>query len=518
MISFLADYSKINRKSSMEEVQRMKRALIIAVSALLLLSMAACQATPDKNIVVGKSLDDMIDKATETQTAEESQVQGSTIAEKVGAKESYATELADAQGRVSIHVNADVQIPDVPGVSVQRVGKSEFTQAQADVLMDKLMKGDAFSGDDFKLTKSEIQQQILDVQAADYEEKSDIDVPQKRSVAMRDALLAQLQEQLKTAPDTSERIPSTGQLEPMDPEIDFDSGTKLYALAQSDQNGYESLQIYNYKDSPGNMIYYTSEKNGFSRDMGYFWTKEAVEQTSYTGIDSIDSIPDVTVSQEDAKAQAEALISALGAENMVCYSADKMYGGSYEMTADQSQYINPRKCVWFLRYMRSVDSVPVTYTVWDCMKVEEDTQSAPWGYEDMTFAIDDTGIVGFSWRSPYVMAETVTESSNLIPFDEVTNVFETMSMAVHAWDGYAQGSPNLKAVDITVNHIKFGLTRITEENKRDSGLLVPAWDFFGTSTQIIEVDGQTKEYSDGPIPILTINAIDGSVINRSLGY
>ena len=73
-------------------------------------------------------------------------------------------------------------------------------------------------------------------------------------------------------------------------------------------------------------------------------------------------------------------------------------------------------------------------------------------------------------------------------------------------------------MDIKVDHIKFGLTRITEASKRDSGLLVPVWDFFGTSTQIIEVDGQTKEYPDGPIPILTINAIDGSVINRSLGY
>ena len=138
--------------------------------------------------------------------------------------------------------------------------------------------------------------------------------------------------------------------------------------------------------------------------------------------------------------------------------------------------------------------------------------------EDMTFAIDDSGFVGFTWRSPYAVSDTVTQNANLISFDDVTDVFETMSMAVHAWDGYAEGSPNLKAVDIKVDHIEFGLTRITEENKRDSGLLIPVWDFFGTTTQIIEQNGQTREFSDGPIPILTINAIDGSVINRSLGY
>ncbi len=497
----------------------MKKSIMIVLAVLLLLGMTACQATPDKNIVIGKSLDEMIDKATETQTAEETQAQGSTIAQKTGAKDSYMTELVDAQGKVSIHVNADVQIPDVSGVSVQRVGKGEFTQAQVDVLMDMLMKGEPFSGDDYKLTKSEIQQQILDLEAADFDDPSNIDNGgKKRGETFKDAMIEQLQEQLKTAPDTSERIPSTGQLEPMDPEIDFDTGTKLYALAQSDQGGYESLGVYNYKDSPLNMINYTSEKNGFSKDMGYFWTKETVEQTSYTSVDDIDSIPDVTITQEDAKAQAEALINALGVENMVCYSADKLYGGSFEMTVDGSEYVNPRKCVWFLRYARSVDNVPVTYTVYDCMKVEEDNQSAPWSYEDMTFAIDDSGFVGFTWRSPYSVSDTVTQNANLISFDDVTDVFETMSMAVHAWDGYAEGSPDLKAVDIKVDHIQFGLTRITEENKRDSGLLIPVWDFFGTTTQIIEQNGQSREFDDGPIPILTINAIDGSVINRSLGY
>lgn len=500
----------------------MKKIIMIFTAALLLLSLAACQPTPDKDIVIGKSLENMIDKATAQQTEEETQ--GSTIAQKVGAPDRYTAELADAQGRVSIHVNAEVQIPNVTGVSVQRVGKGELTQAQVDVLMDMLMKGDAFSGDNYKLTKSEIQQQILEIQAMDIEDADIVDAPKnseaaiKRGKGYQEAVLAQLQEQLEAAPETNERIPNKGKLVPMDPKIDFDSGNRLYALAQSDQGGYESLKIFNYKDYPSNTVDYTSEKNGFSTDMGYFMTKEAIEQSSHSGIESIESIPDVTISQEDAKAQAEALISALGVENLMCDEADKMYGGSYEMTVDGSEYINPRKSVWFLRYSRSVNNVPVTYTVWDCMKVEEDNQSAPWSYEDMTFAIDDTGIVGFSWRSPYTAAETVTQNANLISFDDVTDVFETMSMAVHAWDGYAQGSPNLKSVDITVDHIKFGLTRITEQNKRDSGLLVPVWDFFGTATQIFDQNGQEIRYGDGPIPILTINAIDGSIINRSLGY
>ena len=205
---------------------------------------------------------------------------------------------------------------------------------------------------------------------------------------MMQAILSQLQDELQNAPDTTEKIPCTGQLEPMEQDIYYAAGNKVHALAQSDA-GYESLGVYNYEDAV-NYVEYSCEKNDFSKNMGYFSTKEDIERTEadgstpYVSSAEIAQIPDVTITVDDAKAKAEALIAGLGLENMVCYSADKEYGGSIDKTTDQSQYVNPRKCVWFLRYSRQVNNIPVTYTRWDCMKVEEDMQSTPWAYEDMT--------------------------------------------------------------------------------------------------------------------------------------
>lgn len=501
----------------------MKKIVCVLLAVTFSLLLVACQPTPEETVVKGKSLENLIDKAT--QPTESSGAQG-TLAEKMGAQPTFQTELSDQSGKVKIHVNADVEIPAADSVSVDRVERSNVTQEQVDALVKHLMKGkDMFAGDAYKMTKSEIQQKILEIQAAlaamppDEQNSKD---PKQRNGMMMQAILSQLQDELSNAPDTSEKTPCTGQLEPMEQDIYYAAGNKVHALAQSDA-GYESLGVYNYEDAV-NYVEYSCEKNDFSKNMGYFSTKEDIERTEadgstpYVSSAEIAQIPDVTITVDDAKAKAEALIADLGLENMVCYSADKEYGGSIDMTTDQSQYINPRKCVWFLRYSRQVNNIPVTYTVWDCMKVEEDMQSTPWAYEDMTFALDDTGIVGFSWRSPYNMAGMVTENSNLLSFNEITNVFNTMSLAVNAWDGLAQGNTNLVGIDITVDHIEFGLTRITEQDKRDSGLLVPAWDFFGTMTYINEQDGQTKEYKDGPIPILTVNAVDGSIINRSLGY
>ncbi len=503
----------------------MKKTGMLVLSLLILINAAACQATPEKDIVVEKNLENMIEKATQTVSGAETQGQGMSLAEKLGALQTYKTDLADAKGKVTIHVDADVQIPDVSGVSVQRVERWKITQAQVDVLISQLMGGGSLiSGDAYQLTKSEIQQQIMEIRAAKQSAPSDNSEKNLKAAGMLDAKLAELKELLKTAPDKRTDVPIDGKLQPMKQDVDYAAGDKLYALAVTAQGDHKSLRVYNYAKEAGNFIRYASEKNTFAQEMSYFSSEDEIKHaeaqgySSYISSEELAQIPKVTLSENDAKAKAEALIAALGIGNMTCYSSDIKYGGNYDRTPDQTKYANPRKSVWFLRYGRSVSGVTATYTPWDCIKVEKDAQTAPWPYEDMTFAIDDSGIVGFEWQSPYLVTDTVTENSNVISFDDVTKVFGTMALAVNAWDGVAAGSPNLKALEIKVDHIKFGLTRITEENKRDSGLLVPVWDFLGTMTYVVEVDGKTKRYDDSGVPILTVNAIDGSIINRSLGY
>lgn len=509
----------------------MKKIIMITLFLAMTLSLVACQATPDKGFVKGKNLDKMIEEAIKTpaQGSSNSASQsfassGKTIADIIGAQKNYTKELVDPKGKVKIHVNADVQIPDVQGVTVQRVERTDFTQQQVDVLVKQLMHGDLFSGDDYKPSKSEIQQQIVAIQAemakngesptASYDPFAGQKGQAAKDKEKRNEKLQELQEQLKTAPDATTKTPITGKLEPM--TKDEGTGTKLYALAQSDK-GYESLKIGNDAKASLDYVDYISGKNGFVLSMAMQELQQKFEGQGITP-QEIAQIPDVKITKDQAKQKVEDLIKALGVENMVCYSADKAYGGSTEKTADQTDYINSPNCVWFLRYVRSVNNVPVTYTTYDCLKNEKDAQTAPWGYEEVTFAVDDSGIVGFRWNSPYKITGTVTENSNLASFADIMHVFDTMSLVVNTWDSYSYGSPDLTGIEITVDHIKFGLTRITEQNKRDSGLLVPAWDFMGTTTQLITQDGQTKRFDNGPIPILTVNAIDGSIINRDLGY
>lgn len=493
----------------------MKKTIMICLAVLLLMSMAACQATPDKDIVIGKSLDDMIDKATETSESNQS-ASGTMLKEKLGAMDTYTKELQATNAKVMINVDAKVIIPEATAAVVQRVEKNKFTQDQVDVLIEQLVKGKIYTGDSYQLTKSEIQNQILKMQAAIAKEA---DAKDKN---MEEAILEDLQWQLETAPETVTKTPSSGKFESIkDNSI---TAEEVYARAQSENDGFENIIVYNSEIE--SHIDYSREKNGFSSSMGGFSSKEVSERaeaagfTPYITTEEIAQIPDVTISVEQAKEKAEALIKALGLENMICSLAEKQYGGSDEKTSDQKTYINPRKCVWKLRYMRSVNNIPITYTTKDSLQREsmQNAVSTPWPYEQMIFAVDNSGIVGFNWHSPYKITGTVTENTNLTSFDEIMSVFDSLSLAVNAWDGLVNETPDLKSVEINVDQIVFGLTRVTEQNKKDSGLLIPVWDFMGTRILIISKNGNDERFEEGPIPILTLNAIDGSVINRSLGY
>ena len=73
----------------------------------------------------------------------------------------------------------------------------------------------------------------------------------------------------------------------------------------------------------------------------------------------------------------------------------------------------------------------------------------------------------------------------------------------------------LRDKNITVTAVRLGLMRIIEKDNNDTAYLVPVWDFFGT----YDSDGGTLVIGeDGYETLLTINAVDGSVIDRTLGY
>ena len=102
----------------------------------------------------------------------------------------------------------------------------------------------------------------------------------------------------------------------------------------------------------------------------------------------------------------------------------------------------------------------------------------------------------------------------MMDFNDVMDIFNKMIVVTNAY------LSDDMSKTINVDRIELGLMRITDPATRSSGLVIPVWDFFG-DVSIAWKDGEISysELDDDPLDsVLTINAIDGTLVDRNIGY
>ena len=462
-----------------------KRISIVIMSLAAMLLFSACQATPEAPVVAGKSSDELIEKAR-TAAGEVS------LAERLGAPERYQGSVSSVDGKLNVTVDAAVTIPEADSAAIIRVTDGTITQAQADVLMDSLVHSTLY--DPYApATKDAIMEQILKAKqqlaAGPSEDDEGMHYFDENGNELTWAewmqqAIDRLQEQYNNASDENEQTAISGQFV----EKEEWGGTSLiYGTGVSEQYGYESLQIQNIITSLGasRALY---DRNSAVKESYILLDSSSIQYADVTGRE----LPGLTISADDARAMTDPLVEKLGIENMTFYAARK----GYEQ--------QPERDFWVVLYTRSFNGIPITYTsATGDMMTDATVYNEPWRYETLAFFVDDSGIMGMHWESPYTVGETVTEDSALLPFEDAMYIFGRMYLAAN--DGAAQ--------TVTVDQICLGYTRIAEQGRAGSGILVPAWDFFGSVT---DENGNTK--NDPYASLLTVNAIDGSVIDRDMGY
>ena len=168
-------------------------------------------------------------------------------------------------------------------------------------------------------------------------------------------------------------------------------------------------------------------------------------------------------------------------------------------------------------YARTINGVPVTQTIADGGALEDmDSTMETWSYESLCFYVDKDGIESMTYSNPYTIGKIKTENLNLLSFSEVMKIYEKMMVVTNA-DNMQYENSRVYNID----RIVLGYARIYEPSTdAHTGLLVPVWDFFGSRKIDSEYDGETySDTTDWPTwSFLTINAVDGSIIDRSLGY
>ena len=164
-------------------------------------------------------------------------------------------------------------------------------------------------------------------------------------------------------------------------------------------------------------------------------------------------------------------------------------------------------------------------------------QSEGWENEVLTMDFCSGTLQSFLHRNPIEASNASDERLFLLPFDEVKDIFEkTITLQVMTEDRnrmisvdggshYRYPSIDAQSAEITITKVQLGYMCMPDSEGSDTeAVLIPVWDFYGTWTS----KEPEYEYGNGEdglvmgdvimddagVPLLTIDARDGSVIQR----
>ena len=462
----------------------MKRILSLLLLACLALGLlVGCQATPDTPVVVQKDQEQML------QTAQQGRDNSALLA-TLEVPERFTGDWTGVNGFVHVTVDAEIVLPNADKIPTGSIGRRDFTQADADNLMRVLLKGNTLY-EELGMTKQQALERLEQLQAM---QRGEIPVDLDGGYEALPGAIERWAEYARTAPDGDERVPA---------ETSFVSKS-------------ENLEeIYGWTELDGKKVHFFIQNwAGFLDHAAVFVDGYGdVNFSSAVAISLVqDELPEpltVDFPQEEAIRQGDALMEELGFEHVVCDSA-------YPVLFTRS-----RETGYELQYVRCLNGFPISWTpIRGGAVPENESYSGAWHYEVITLDYTKDGLVYFSWESPHTEPVLQVEDTQLMPFDQITEIFAKMIMVKNSDVQVANeqnGFDTVRNYDVT--KVKLGLMRIKAKGSFDEGLLVPVWDFWGEERW--ESDSPLVQEVSGEEPskiILTINAIDGSVIDRELGY
>ena len=531
----------------------MKRLLSI-VCLLAVLSLCACQPTPEKELIVKKDSDLMLEKAQRTETTPDSGTDltddgtipatSSNAATGLRAEydipETYQFNATGRKGILEINVDADIFVPEADRLAIYRVEAADHTQEQVDALWVELI-GDTemwemlSAYDGYKQTKEMLEARILHLKQLLIDPVK-LDGYEMLTVAEAKEEIKKLEAQYAEAPEKNEEKRSYGELATLPLTAPgytteaFGEYTGFFAYERTDKD--TSWQWWS--NTNGKYLHVTNRTNlesTFSvfNENGTGFALEPAANAHFSFVDFSITFPGqeeenlfLPVRQNtilDDKLLAQVGLSPQEAIDQAQNLLDRANCG---MTVSLA-YLNKDGNNYHLYCERILNGVPVVaFENYTASHVEDDSDSpaywggyaGSWTYEALDIVINKNGIETFSWIAPLEIVETVNNDAKLLPFSEVAEIFEKMMMVKYEpveenfENSHYYTGVNPDTFSFTIERVTLSLQRIAEKNSIQYGLLVPVWNFYITGGTNVPIGNSC----------MSINAIDGSIIDIAKGY
>jgi hypothetical protein len=440
------------------------------IAAILLL--CACQPTPEEEVVVNKADQQQMLSDAEKQ---DGRMEIVDLYERLGAPKEYKASLSGTEGRLQVEVDAKVLLPEgeLPIVRVEpRVMSRSDVLAYVDAVFSPDMQFvDSNSGNwqtkGFYAHEIEKAKWAMDhwndggsiIYDMDCNSPSDVQEKWLNKYYMQQA----------EAPETAPRIERS--------DLDM-----TWIVATSDDVNFSAMFVaVNPWDNSVERIDYI---RSIFDNPNVHWMQ---------------NVPN-GIREQDAKAAAEAFLEKLPVEGLTLRVAvPEIYSDDYSRQVP----------CWRFYYTREFSGAEESFTNSEYTSDSEYNHQR--AVECLMIVVDEQGVAGFRYNAPQNVLETVSERTSLLPFSKIEEIFNRMILVYN--NRLNDGTQDEARWTYHITSIRLGLVNIAEENA-ETGLLIPAWDFMGywhsEYKNWIEDISTNEQHS-----FLTINAIDGSIINRA---
>ena len=351
-----------------------------------------------------------------------------TLAERIGAPETWEGEFATNTGKSRIHVNMTVQVPDVEAIPIWAVEQRPFTLEDAASIADRLLGEGRWAE--------------YDIDAGAYAPAGEV-------------------------------------------------FWKEYRFEGLDYNGYfVDCDIY-AADGGKDGVSFSNDAIEGMKDYYCYISFSYHSGLTYENRDLGEL--------EDAIAAADAVVRMVDPD-LVYESVNPAHSLREGLSGADGTWCNR------LYYARQVSGIPVTPVSIEGAREARQTMNPVLPYEAMCLDVVKDGVHSLQWTNPIRVTEQIVEDCDLLSFDQIMDIFAAVApLSIQHMEGEGNNT-------LTVTRATLGYMCLQERGKPTSYRLVPVWDFFGIRTF-------AREYYDfHNRPWLTINAIDGTIIDRDLGY
>ena len=474
---------------------------------------AACQPTPGNTIVENKNDSDLkeailktVEPANENKNEEYEEI---VHISKVAINDS---------GTVTVNIDADVVQLNERNISVAKLVKYNYTQEEIDKIIEAFFGENLTYYNPLISTKEDIEETILRLQlllsddeallnSSAAEATGSTDLNELRKIV--EGFIKEQLELLKIAPDDR----------PIIARPNIDDGGRAEVDNGSDDRGYVRLSGNSARFA--NIVCYK-----FSDD-----TRVPRKISAQTVAETDSESEEIVI----AKQVAQNFIDKTKLKKVmlgdVFISLDNPHGDPAEYGFIDKVVFSERK-FYVVCFERKIGENTIDYSLYEG---DEDSSgySIPWPYERMEVWVEGNEIVQFRWSAPSQVNEIMNENVALqIDYEQAIDLSVNHLFVKYS---YLFDENVVEKINAEIAKVRLEMVRVKEADTNEY-IIIPAWKIYGNVLQVLTEEEKnrinttkmmdTDEYLNADdFTVLsyypntvTVNALDGTIINMKSGY